>query len=153
MTRADTASTRLFITSLGLFKVILKYNLALNMILWLLFCWSLVDVLCKKNRFFKWASICWHIGCQDCSESFSNIMLHWTWSCDCFVNHWLVFFATIIDSSNELAICCKARDIVKKYTFTKSSTLLGLSHSFFQDCSKKFSILSYIEHDLVIVIC
>ena len=50
MTRADTASTRLFITSS---KIILRY------------------------------------------------ILHWTCSCDfCFVDHWLVFFARTINSSN-----------------------------------------------------
>ena len=67
MTRADTASTRLFIASSGLFKVFYARSLLQQG-------WSLLH--------------------QDYSKSFSNKILHWTWSFDCcFIDHWLVFFA------------------------------------------------------------
>ena len=47
MTRADTASMTWSVKNSILFKDIMKYNLTLSMILWLLVCWSLVVIHLK----------------------------------------------------------------------------------------------------------
>ena len=62
MTRAATTAPPKAVTSYP-FKLIHEHNLTLNMILWLLFCWSLVCVLCKINRSFKWHDLKWEIIC------------------------------------------------------------------------------------------